>query len=204
MKKIVLFSMPTDNNIGKLTKILFPTELPNKILAYMPSNGNQTRKEFTDYWRNIAKDNNTEFLFVDNMLHEDSNEAKKIDMANILLITGGNTFELLNNLRQSKLDQAVIKFTQKPDYILSGFSAGAIVLTPKIDIAGRPSGDDPNDFVDENKVGITDLTGLNIVDFEILPHFIESTDRETLESYRKETSNEVKEITNNDFIEINL
>jgi len=70
------------------------------------------------------------------------------------MITGGNTFTLLNQLRLSGLEETVKKFWQKGGVVLSGFSAGAIVLTPRIDVASQPSGIDPTDMADENLVGI--------------------------------------------------
>jgi len=187
----------------KVTKQLFPQEMKNKILAYMPTNGHLTNPEYTKYWQELAEKNHTKFIFIDNMLLEDSNEKAKIEQANILLITGGNTFELLHNLRQSKLDQAVIEFSKRNDCILAGFSAGAIVLSPTILAASQPTGDDPSDLVDENLVGITDLTGLKIIDFEVFPHYNPQKDKETLTKYRQISSNQVREITDREYIVIN-
>ena len=55
-------------------------------------------------------------------------------------------------------------------------------------------------MIDENKVGLKDLTGLNIIDFEVFPHFDEILDRKTLEEYREQTPNEVREINNDEYI----
>ena len=187
MKRIILFSMPGPHMV-KVTKQLFPQEMKNKILAYMPTNGHLTNPEYTKYWQELAEKNHTKFIFIDNMLLEDSNEKAKIEQANILLITGGNTFELLHNLRQSKLDQAVIEFSKRNDCILA---------------ASQPTGDDPSDLVDENLVGITDLTGLKIIDFEVFPHYNPQKDKETLTKYRQISSNQVREITDREYIVIN-
>lgn len=195
MKRVILFSMPTEGNIPELSKLLFPVEIKERVLAYMPSNGGNTKRVYTDYWKDIAEKGDARFLFVDNMLPESAGEARKIEEANILLISGGNTFELLNNLRNSRLDEAVKQFVQKDEFVLSGFSAGAIVLSPTITTATLPSGNDPNDLIDQNNVGITDLTGLGIISFEILPHFVEEKDRLTLKRYRSKSLHEVKEIT---------
>jgi dipeptidase E len=204
MKRIVLFSMPTDKNIGKLSDFLFPYGLQNKILAYLPSNGSDTKQVYTDYWKKIANKKNAEFLFVDNLLPESAKESKKLKGANILLITGGNTFELLYNLRKSELDKTIINFSKKEEFVIGGFSAGAIVLSPTIKTASVPSGNDPEDFVDENNVGITDLTGLNIINFEIIPHYDKKKDKQTLENYRKTTTNEVKKIGDNEVVVLDL
>lgn len=193
MKRIILFSTPSEANVNQLAKALFPKELTNKTLAYMPSNGSHSEQIYTDYWKRITSANSTAFTFVDNLLPPESGEAKKIENANILLITGGNTFELLNNLRKSELDQAIKQFATKKEFVLGGFSAGAIVLSPTIATT-----------VDENSVGTSDLTGLNIIDFEIVPHYSEITDKNTVEEYRKQTENKVREITDEEVIILDL
>ena len=204
MKRVVLFSMPTDANKAKLAEALFPSEMREKRLAYMPSNGHNTKQVYTDYWKAFATDNKAEFVMVDNMLDRSAGEGKKILWANILLISGGNTFELLNNLRQSGLDSEVVEFAKKKGFVLAGFSAGAIVLTPTIEVASVPSGNDSEDLVDQNLVGIKDLTGLGIIDFEVFPHYVEDKDKGTLESYRSKSGYEVKEITDDGVIVLNL
>lgn len=199
MKRIVLFSMPTDTNIQKISELLFPKELTRKIFAYLPVNGKDSPQKYTDFWKDIADKHKAEFRFIDNTI-SDSLEKAKLLGSNILLITGGNTFELLNNLRNSGLDKAIKDFTQKDEFILAGFSAGAIVLSPTIESAQQPAGPDPEDLMDENLVGITDLTGLGIIDFEVFPHFVEVSDRETLKKYQAQSKYQVKEITDEDYI----
>lgn len=199
MKRIILFSQPTERNLSVLSEKLFPKELGDKVFAYMPANGHLTAQKYTDFWKEIANKNEAEFIFIDNM---EKGEEVKLGRANVLMITGGNTFELLNNLRNSGLDRAVIEFSKKESYVLAGFSAGAIVLGPKIDIAKQPSGVDPTDMVDENLVGLTDLTGLKILDFEVWPHFYEKNDIKTVTEYRWNTDHEVKTIRDDELVVI--
>lgn len=45
-------------------------------------------------------------------------------------------------LRQSGLDKSIKQFLNKPDFVLSGFSAGALVLTPNIKICNLPGFDE--------------------------------------------------------------
>lgn len=196
--------MPVGPHMDEVAKLLFPHELENKTLAYMPTNGHLTNPEYTRYWQELTERNNANFVLVDNMLPETVGEEEKIRRANILLISGGNTYELLHNLKTSKLDQSVIDFSKKENYVLAGFSAGAIVLSPTIAVAGQPAGDDPNDLIDANLVGITDLTGLNIIDFEVFPHYNPQKDKHTLDKYRQIAKNQVKEIADNEYIVINL
>lgn len=192
MKRIILFSTPESKNFKKILELTFPKELNNKILAYMPSDGADTKQEYTDIWQSFAKEHDSDFLYIDNSVEEATKEIQKLLSANILVITGGNTFTLLRNLRRSGLDKAVLNFSKKDNFVISGFSAGALVLTPTIKICGLPN-------FDENVVGLKDLSGLKLVDFEVFPHYSESM-KETLAEYRKKTSNEVKEITDDDYL----
>lgn len=203
MKRIILFSQPTEKNIQQVTSALFPSEFQQKTMAYMPSNGINSKQKYTDYWKKIASQNQSGFSFVDNTNTKDPEiEIEKLSKANVLIITGGNTFELLNNIRQTGLDRAIVGFCKKDNFVIAGFSAGAIIFSPKIDIAGQPSGIDPEDLFDKNIVGITDLTGLNIIDFEILPHYKEESDRKTLEEYQQQTNLQVRPITDDEVLVI--
>lgn len=190
--------MPTDSNIQQISDLIFPKEIERKIFAYMPSSGSNSPQKYVDFWKGIADKYQAEFRFIDNT-NSDSFEKEKLLESNILLITGGNTFELLNNLRNSCLDKTINDFTQKDKYVLAGFSAGAIVLSPTIQIASLET----TSGGDENLVGITNLEGLNIVDFEILPHY-EDPDKQILEKYRSQSKYHVKEITNENYMVIDM
>lgn len=191
MKKIVLFSQATEKNREKILDLVFPKELKNKILAYMPSDGANCPQKYIDEWKVYAKDYKAEFNLINNSL-DSLEEKEKLQKANILIITGGNTFTLLKNLKKSGLDKNIKEFAQKQEFILAGFSAGAIVLTPTIEICNLPG-------FDENLVGLEDLVGLNIVDFEIFPHYSEDK-KELFENYLKTAKNDVKTITNDELI----
>lgn len=85
----------------------------------------------------------------------------RLESADVIYIGGGNTYYLLHCVRQSGLDQELAGLLRSRTYI--GDSAGAILVTPSIDIACVENGD-------ENFIDIKDTTGLNIVDFEVSPH----------------------------------
>jgi len=96
-------------------------------------------------------------------------------------------------LRDSGLDKTITEFSHKPEFILSGFSAGAIVLSPTIAVCNLP-------IFDENLVGITDLNGLGIFDFEVFPHYADTLHRKMMEDYRSTTHYPVRELSDEDFI----
>jgi dipeptidase E len=163
----------------------------------MPSDGSNCPQKYIDEWKEYAKNNNTEFRYIDNSKPNAEDEAEKLLSSNILMITGGNTFKLLDNLRKSGLDNAIKEFTEKKEFVLAGFSAGAIVLTPTIEVSSLP-------VYDKNEVGLSDLTGLGIVNFEVFPHYKEQNHSKILEQYRKKAKNRIEEIPDEDYISINL
>ena len=84
-----------------------------------------------------------------------------INECDIIYVSGGNTFYLLNELRKSCAAQA-IKNAVKASKIYIGESAGAIVAAPDTRYAT---------LMDENSAKTSDFAGLNLVDFCVVPHF---------------------------------
>lgn len=198
MRRIILFSTPTETNIQKMLDAFFPAELVTKVFAYMPSDGANTSQKYTDRAKDWAHERGASFLYINNALtgSEALKEIKKLEQATILCITGGNTFTLLRNLKRSGLDKAVISFTKKPEFVLGGFSAGALVLTPTIKVC-------ETDNYDENLVGLEDLTALGIVDFEVFPHY-EEEHEEQIQKYERDTGLTLRRVPDEEIIVIDL
>ncbi len=115
-----------------------------------------------------------------------------ISQCDIIYISGGNTFYLLNELRKSCATQA-IKNAVKAGKIYIGESAGAIIAAPDTRYAT---------LMDENSAKTSDFTGLNLVDFFIVPHFgcepfVEAA-RETMKKFGN--SCDLRPINNAEFI----
>lgn len=162
----------------------------------MPSGGVEGAQEYIKQWEAIANQYGAKFNVINNQIRS-AEEQDKIRTSNILVISGGNTFNLLHNLRESGLDKSIRQFLNKPDFVLSGFSAGALVLTPNIKICNLPG-------FDENMIELKDLEALDIVNFEIFPHYNKDIHEKMLVDYRKITSNSVREITDEDYINIDM
>lgn len=173
-----------------ISPLLFPFEFKNKIFGYIPCEGGKNDAS-TGYWRNLCKENNAEFIYIDN---SDPEDIKKLALINILLITGGNTFKLAKNIRESGFDKEIKAYFSNSDKVLAGFSAGAIIFTPSIRVAGA--------YVwgpDENIMGITDMAGLGIVDFEVLPHYRGSY-AESATNYEKKYQVSLKRLSDSDYL----
>lgn len=196
MKRLILFSTPTEANMKQMLDAFFPAEIANKVFAYMPSDGANSPQKYTDRAKEWAEQRGAKFVYINNSLVGDEGleERKKLLEANILCITGGNTFTLLRNLKRAGLDKAIAEFVQKPEYILGGFSAGALVMTPTIRVC-------ETDSFDENVVGLTDLNALGVVNFEVFPHY-EDKWKEQTDEFEQETGAKLRKITDNEIIVI--
>lgn len=197
MKRVILFStFLAGEHTKKLLKLIFPSELKNRVVAYMPSDGAVIKKKYLTQWKQFAIDHDAKFNLINNSKTKATDEKRKLLSSNILVITGGNTFTLLRNLRRSGLDKAIKEFSKKDNFVLAGFSAGAIVLTPTINVCNLPN-------YDKNEVGTKDLTGLNIVDFEVFPHYSKKY-KKALDRYKATTTNKVIAIADDNVLTINL
>ena len=83
----------------------------------------------------------------------------------IIFINGGNTFYLLKWVRESGFDVLLPSFLKRGGLYV-GVSAGSYLVCPTIEQATWK-------HQDRNKVGITDLTALNLVPFLISAHYEE-------------------------------
>ena len=78
------------------------------------------------------------------------------------------------------------------DVVVAGFSAGALIMTPTIEICNFGQ-------FDENKVNLKDMSALSFVNFEVLPHY-EPQHGDLLKQYQSHRATLVKPIADNDFI----
>ena len=83
-----------------------------------------------------------------------------IDDFDVMYMLGGNTFYLLDAIRKTHFNQVIENFINAGK-IYIGSSAGSEILGNSIE---------PAVGYDENNVGLTDLSGLKIVNGLIVPH----------------------------------
>ena len=110
--------------------------------------------------------------------------AAKINASDIVYLAGGNTYHFLHHLRRSGLLQVLARYADRGG-VVAGLSAGALILTPHIALAGYPPFD-----ADENEVGLTQrqCRGLGLVGFEFFPHYRRSARyREALARYSEQS-----------------
>jgi peptidase E len=206
MRRIILFSTPyNNNNFDEILKLIFPPEMTEKRPLFMPSQGvHNTLQNFLDDWEGFAKKSNVKIELIDNCARNQDKEKVKLSNSNILIISGGDPFQLLINLRRSGMDTSIKEFVKKNEFVLAGYSAGAYILTPTLEIAkifneNYPGG---KKYMSQDKM--TDFTGLKIIDFEVCAHYSETQHKHILESYLIKKKSGVKLLGDNDFVVLEL
>lgn len=145
-----------------------------------------------------------EYVFVDKSIFEEAGfEVIMIDLestqdlervfdgVDVIYVKGGNSFYLLNAMRQSGFDLFVEELLEK-GLIYLGESAGAYVACPTIEMARWK-------HQDRDIVGLEDLTALGIVPFVVSAHYEDSL-KETLEPHVKGCKYKVELLRDNEVI----
>jgi dipeptidase E len=197
MSKIILFSQPLKSVMDSIVSELFVSR--GMRIAYMPSDGAyEGNVQYDSFWREYAGAHGSTILPIDNSLRGDDAEVEKdkIMKSDALILTGGNTFQFLYHLKQSGLDEVIKKYA-KLDKIILGFSAGAIILSPTVEIAELPT-------LDDNLIGIKDVSALNVVDFDVYPHYVELEHKDLVDQYVERTGREVRRVGDDQYIIVNI
>ena len=156
--------------------------LENKVL-FIPTAGN--KEDYTAYIdeaQQTFKDLGFEIEVLDIASCDRETAQAKIFQSKILYISVGNTFYLLQELKKKQL-LSLIKEQIRDGLIYVGESAGAIITAKDIDY---------NKLMDDKTVAkeLSDTTGLNEVEFYILPHYGEEpftdSSKKTFETYKKQ------------------
>lgn len=159
--KMLLVSM--FQNVSKLLKKVEPN-LKGKTVTYIPT---ASMVEKLGFFVKIGKWSLRRLgLIVEELEISTSsydtivNTLKKND---IIYITGGNTFYLLQELRKSGADKILVQEIKKGKLYI-GESAGAIVTAPDIEYSAEM------DCI-EKAPALTDFIGLGLTDFYVVPHY---------------------------------
>lgn len=105
----------------------------------------------------------------------------------VIYVCGGNTFKLLKFAREANFKTSIENLLSQGG-VYVGVSAGSIIVGPSINIANEVE-PDPND------IGLEDLTGFNITDLIILPHYSPEVEEET-KSFEKKYGVNVERLNN--------
>lgn len=139
-----------------------------KSLTYIPyshENGEYYFKRIKKRYKKFGIKKFVYFAVDSDYLVKEMNQALKSD---VIYLAGGNTFYFLKHLRESGFMDKLIKYVRNGG-VVAGLSAGAIIMTKNIFLAGYPKHD-----CDANEVRLKNLNSLGLVDFEFLPHYVAS------------------------------
>lgn len=117
----------------------------------------------------------------------------RLERVDIIVVGGGNTFHLLDQVRKTGFGTWLSENIATKVYV--GISAGSIIVTPNISIASIDDGD-------VNEVGISDLVGLSLVNFEVSPHTPENVSHEGNKQYGATISNPLYAMDNQSAIQV--
>ena len=128
-------------------------------------------------------------ISTENITNYDVKTKKKPDLSNndILYVQGGNNFYYLQQFKENSYMENIREFIEsgKPYF---GISAGSMIMSPTVDL---------NLTMDENLVGLKDLTGFGLVPFYIIPHWDSKDDelRKKMLNYAYEAGKQVYVLT---------
>ena len=94
-------------------------------------------------------------------MKELSGELKPCD---IVFVAGGNSFYLLEKVKESGFDKIIRKLVKQKNIFYIGSSAGAVIVGPSIEPIKKL--DDPS-----KASNLRSYEGLYLVDFVVLPHY---------------------------------
>lgn len=116
-------------------------------------------------------------------LSEDFSDEKlaKLLEYGAIYLSGGNTYVFMDSARKRNIRLLLEKHLENGG-LLIGASAGAIMMTPSIDLAK---------FGDENTPNLKDAAGFGFVDFEFCPHFTNKEEQNFLSEYMKVKNREL-------------
>ena len=180
--KLVFYSGGHDFENNILDKTLIKLAGKNPQITYIPSCSylcDQDFREFVDQYEKYHIHNIINFPIDIEFTEVLKEEVFKSD---IIHLSGGNTYYFLKHLRRTGMLGELKKFAKRGG-ILTGLSAGAIIMTKSIETAGFPEFDR-----DDNDENIKNLKAMGLVNFEFFPHYKNSKryDKEITE-YSKST-----------------
>lgn len=164
--KLVLYSGGDDKDNRHIDKAFL--ELlgkKNPVVTFIPSSSYLSEQEFKVFVKHYSKYKISRFIHFPVDVPFDRIMFQEVMRSDAIHMGGGNTFYFLNSLRKAKLISNLREFVYKGG-VLTGLSAGAIIMTENIEMAAYPEFDR-----DENIVGLKNFSALNLLDFAFFPHF---------------------------------
>lgn len=184
--KLVLYSGGDEKENRQLDKAFIDLlGKKNPVVTFIPSSSYLSEEEFRLYVRHYSKYKISRFIHFPVDVPFDKIMFQEVMRSDAIHLGGGNTFYFLNSLRKAKLLPQLRTFVEKGG-VLTGLSAGAIMMTENIEMAGYPDFDR-----DDNIVGLKNLSAMGLLDFAFFPHFKNSARYDVAFKKYSKTKNKV-------------
>lgn len=112
---------------------------------------------------------------------------KDVENFDVIYVCGGNTFHLLDKVRNTGFDKIIKQFIEEGK-IYVGVSAGSIIMGPNIQIAI---------LGDKDECGIKDFTGLNLTNIAVSPHTNTKEDVDRVNAFAEQIGYKILPLTDN-------
>ena len=167
-------------SMGIVKKFLNEKTESKKILFIPTATNVDEYKKYIHLTQKVFEDFGYEVENFDISVFSEETVKEKISETKIVFISGGNTFYLLQELKKKNLIPYLREKIEN-GLLYIGESAGSVIIAPNIGYA---------DIVDDKALAteLNDYTGLNLVDFYVVPHFEEEpfveSSRKVVELYK--------------------
>lgn len=200
MKNMILTSSLYES-MGIVKKFLNEKTESKKILFIPTATNVDEYKKYIHLTQKVFEDFGYEVENFDISVFSEETVKEKISETKIIFVSGGNTFYLLQELKKKNLI-SYLREKIENGLLYIGESAGSVITAPNIEYA---------DIVDDKALAteLNDYTGLNLVDFYVVPHFEEEpfveSSRKVVELYKDKldlkviNNKEVVLVENDDF-----
>lgn len=200
MKNMILTSSLYES-MGIVKKFLNEKTESKKILFIPTATNVDEYKKYIHLTQKVFEDFGYEVENFDISVFSEETVKEKISETKIVFVSGGNTFYLLQELKKKNLI-SYLREKIENGLLYIGESAGSVITAPNIGYA---------DIVDDKALAteLNDYTGLNLVDFYVVPHFEEEpfveSSRKVVELYKDKldlkviNNKEVVLVENDDF-----
>ena len=151
--------------MGIVKKFLNEKTESKKILFIPTATNVDEYKKYIHLTQKVFEDFGYEVENFDISVFSEETVKEKISETKIIFVSGGNTFYLLQELKKKNLI-SYLRGKIENGLLYIGESAGSVITAPNIEYA---------DIVDDKALAteLNDYTGLNLVDFYVVPHFEE-------------------------------
>ena len=167
-------------SMGIVKKFLNEKTESKKILFIPTATNVDEYKKYIHLTQKVFEDFGYEVENFDISVFSEETVKEKISETKIVFVSGGNTFYLLQELKKKNLIPYLREKIEN-GLLYIGESAGSVIIAPNIGYA---------DIVDDKALAteLNDYTGLNLVDFYVVPHFEEEpfveSSRKVVELYK--------------------